>query len=364
MKKKHVVIAGGGTGGHLFPGVALVEEMESLRDDIRFSFVGSPRGIEMRAIPKLGYPLHTVDVKPLKSGGAAGFAKGLFALPKSGVQTWKLYNELSPDLVVAVGGYAAGPFTLMSAMRGCHTALMEQNAVPGMTNKILSKFVDRCFVSFDKTVGLLPAKKCVVAGNPVRSMIQKSAQDFEYKISEGDTFRILVIGGSGGARSLNLGIPKSLKSLPSAIQKKISIVHQCGRNRKDGAEESYKGFEGEFEITEFIDDMMEAYSNCDLLICRAGMSTIAEVAVLGIPALYVPIGTGDGHQIPNAKEVVEAKGGWMVYDVDCGGDKMTDVIENLISDKSQLLDASIAVKKLGRPDAASLIAQTCFDLFL
>ena len=364
MKKKHVVIAGGGTGGHLFPGVALVEEMQRLRNDLRFSFVGSPRGIETRAIPKLGYDLHTIDVKPLKSGGIGGVFKGLSALPKSGSQTWKLYNDLSPDLVVAVGGYAAGPFTLMSAIRGCNTALMEQNAVPGLTNKILSKFVDKCFVSFDKTVGLLPTEKCVVVGNPVRSMIQQSASTFQYTINDASSFRILVIGGSGGARNLNLGVPKSLKSLPKSVQKKISIVHQCGRQRREGAEKSYEGFVGNFTITEFIDDMMEAYSNCDLLICRAGMSTIAEIALLGIPALYVPIGSGDGHQIPNAREVVEAQGGWMVYDSECGGEKMSDIISSLITDKSQLLKASKAVLKLGRPDAANQIATICFDAFL
>lgn len=364
MKKKHVVIAGGGTGGHLFPGIAVVEEMQRLRPDLRFSFVGSPRGIETRAIPKLGFPLHTIDVKPLKSGGVFGLAKGLLALPKSGGQTWQLFNELEPDLVIAVGGYAAGPFTLMSAIRGCNTALMEQNAVPGLTNKILSKFVDLCFVSFEKTVGLLPEEKCIVAGNPVRAMIQNSSNDFKYKISKKEDFNILVIGGSGGARSLNLGVPKSLKSLASELQKKIQVVHQCGRNRRLGAEESYQGFEGKVEIKEFIDDMMDAYARCDLLICRAGMSTIAEVAVLGIPALYVPIGTGDGHQIPNAKEVVEAGGGWMVYDSECGEKAMMEIIQDLMNDKSKLKEASVAVKKLGRPDAANLITKTCFKAFL
>lgn len=361
--QKHVVVAGGGTGGHLFPGVAVVEALgELLGDDIRFSFVGTDRGIEARKVPALGYDLHTVDVAPLKAGGVSGLMKGLAKLPGAGAKTLGLVRRLAPDLVIAVGGYAAGPFTLSAAVSGVPTVLMEQNAVPGMTNKLLGKVVKKAFVSFESTCGHFDGPECVFVGNPVRSSIA-ARRDFEYQPPSDDgPFHILVIGGSGGAGSLNAGVPVALGALPDELQRRVQITHQAGRNRSD--EVDYDGFGGDAAVVEFIDDMAAAYGDLDLLICRAGMSTIAEVTVMGLPALYVPLSLGDGHQADNAREIVEAGGGMMVTDEEIGASRATRLIQGVMQNPQSLQNLARRSKQLGHPDAADRVARDLIDTYL
>lgn len=354
---KHVVIAGGGTGGHLFPGVAVLEALQKLAgDDVRFSFVGSSRGIEARVVPTLGFELRTIDVKPLKSGGVGGLVKGLASFPTAGMQAIKHVRELDPDLVIAVGGYAAGPFTMAAAATGVHTVLMEQNAVPGLTNKVLSKVVKKAFVSFESTCRHFGGVQCEFVGNPVRSQIAERGQGYRYEApTENGPFHLLVIGGSGGAGSLNAGVPAALRALPEELQRRLHVVHQAGRNRT--GEVSYAGFHGDAEVVEFIDDMGAAYRKLDLLVCRAGMSTIAEVTVMGLPALYVPLSTGDAHQEDNAREIVEAGGGMMVTDSEIGTGRATRLIEGVMRNPQSLANLAARAKQLGRPHAAEDIAR-------
>lgn len=362
MSQKHVVIAGGGTGGHLFPGVAVVEALTDLLGDaVRFSFVGSERGIEARKVPELGYPLHTVDVAPLKAGGVSGLVRGLAKLPAAGVRTLSLVGKLRPDVVIAVGGYAAGPFTMAAAARGVPTVLMEQNAVPGLTNKSLSRVVKRAYVSFESTASHLHCEAKFV-GNPVRAAIARG-RDFAYRApDEGAPFNILVVGGSGGAGSLNAGVPDALSALPSDLQQRTRVTHQAGRGRT--GEVDYARFTGDAQVVEFIDDMASAYQALDLLICRAGMSTIAEVTVLGLPALYVPLSLGDGHQADNALEIVEAGAGMMVTDAEIGAERATNLIAGVIRNPQALANLAARAKTLGRPDAAYDVAQDVIDRFL
>ncbi len=359
---KHVVVAGGGTGGHLFPGVAVVEALEELMGEgVRFSFVGSDRGIEARKIPELGYDLHTVDVAPLKAGGLGGLLKGLAKLPSAGAKTFSLVGKLKPDLVVAVGGYAAGPFTMTAAARGVPTVLMEQNAVPGMTNGALARVVRKAYVSFESTQKHFNVESLVV-GNPVRSSIG-DRRGFVYEQPTADgPFHILVLGGSGGAGSLNAGVPSALRGLAPELQARIEVVHQAGRDRT--GEVDYTGFGGRTEVTEFIDDMASAYQRLDLLICRAGMSTIAEVTVMGLPALYVPLSLGDGHQADNAREIVEAGGGMMVTDDEISGERASRLISGVMQNPQSLANLAARSKQLGRPDAAREVAEDLLRCFL
>lgn len=360
---KHVVIAGGGTGGHLFPGVAVVEALaEQMGQDVRFSFVGSERGIEARKVPELGYELHTIDVAPLKAGGVAGLMRGLAKLPGAGLKTLGLVRKLKPDLVIAVGGYAAGPFTMSAAVSGVPTVLMEQNAVPGMTNKALGKVVKKAYVSFESTCQYFDGPECVFVGNPVRSSIGDK-RSFAYAApAENRPFNILVIGGSGGAGSLNAGVPSALRGLPADLQERVRITHQAGRGRTD--EVDYHDFTGDFAVVEFIDDMAAAYGDLDLLICRAGMSTIAEVTVMGLPALYVPLSLGDGHQADNAREIVEAGGGMMVTDGEIAGERATRLIAGVMQNPQSLANLAARSKQLGHPDAAAAVAADLRATFL
>ncbi len=360
----HIVVAGGGTGGHLFPGVAVVEAMEKLDPAVRVSFVGSSRGIEARVVPELGYPFRKIEVHPLKNGGVGGFLKGAASLPMSGIQAIQHVRGLRPDLVVAVGGYAAGPFTAAAATMGIPTALMEQNATLGLTNKMLSRLVDRAFVAFPKTCEVIPDKvTCEALGNPIRSSLVEMGRDFAYSAPTADgDFNILVIGGSGGARSLNLGVPKALAGLPAELRARVNITHQAGRGRADSAKEAYEVFDGRWKVVEFIDDMSAAYGACDLLICRAGMSTIAEVTVLGIPALYVPLPSADGHQASNALEIVEGGGGMMVSDEEIATERASRLLAGLMRNPESLGNLAARAKTMGRPDAAKDVAERLLSM--
>ncbi len=360
MSQKHLVIAGGGTGGHLFPGVAVVEAALDLDPNLKVTFVGAQRGIEARVIPELGFDLKLLPIQPLRSGGVVGALKGASSLPWSGVKALQFISELRPDVVVAVGGYAAGPMTALAAMTGKKTALLEQNAVPGLTNRWLGKFVDRAYLSFESTSGYFGNVDCRVVGNPIRKAIRDRVASVHYEPPVG-RLNVLVIGGSGGSRNLNMGLPKALLQLPEQLRDQVSVRHQTGRGRMEAAQQSYSGYAGKYELTEFIDDMAEAYGWCDLLICRAGMSTIAEVTALGIPAIYVPLPTADGHQVANALEIVEKGGGMMIPDDEISSARMARLLEGLIRNPTSLGQLSSQARLLGHPDAAIIVATELLD---
>ena len=362
-RARRVVIAGGGTGGHLFPGVAVVEAIAQLDPSVQVAFVGSPRGIEARAIPKLGYDLELIDVPMLNGAGAAGWARGLVKLPGSGLSAMGALKRLNPGLVVSVGGYAAGPFTMLAALRKVPCALMEQNATPGMTNRLLGKVVDRAFVSFEKTCEYFPDIPCEFVGNPVRKSLLDMAEGFDYQAPlERAEFRILIIGGSGGAASFNAKLPADLSALGERAEH-LRVRHQCGRGRAGEVADGYADFAGEVEVLEFIDDMAEAYQWCDLLICRAGASTIAEVLVLGIPAIYVPFPfAADDHQTKNAQSIAEAGAGIAVSDADIGQGRVTRLLTGLLQNPISLKNLAQKARQLGRPDAATIIAQKCIEM--
>lgn len=356
-KKPHLVIAGGGTGGHLFPGVAVAEQFLDAEPDGQVTFVGTESGIEARVIPELGFELELVDVESLKGGSLGERVSSLAQLPKSGLQARSLLQDLDPDVVVSVGGYAAGPVTLMAALKKIPTALMEQNSYPGLTNRLLSRVVDHAFLTFEDSAEHLGGVSTSVPGNPVRRDLLEMAADFEYSGPEpGGPFHILIIGGSGGAGSFNEEIPSWLGSM-GELTPRLRVRHQAGKGRADGVRPRYEGFDGEVEVIEFIDDMAEAYRWCDLLICRAGASTIAEVLNLGIPAMYVPFPhAADDHQRANAQSIVEAGAGVMIDDGELGSKRARNLLTGFMNNPVALVNLASRARSMGRPDAARAIA--------
>jgi UDP-N-acetylglucosamine--N-acetylmuramyl-(pentapeptide) pyrophosphoryl-undecaprenol N-acetylglucosamine transferase len=358
-----IVVAGGGTGGHLYPGIAVVEAMQEMRDDLQFTFVGTETGIESRVVPAEGYDLRTMDVPPLKGQGWAGWIGGGLKLTKSGVQAMSLLRELEPALTVSVGGYAAGPFTMAAAATGHSTALMEQNREPGMTNQILGRFVDRAFVAFESTCSAFDQTDCRAVGNPLRRSIRQMADDFTYQPPEsGDSFRILVTGGSGGAQSFNTELPRALTELGKAAER-VEVRHQYGNGRADEVAGQYDDFPGRVELVEFIDEMAEAYNWCDLLICRGGGTTIAEVLAFGLPALYVPSPhVTDDQQTKNAREIAEQGAGIMLPDQAIGAGRATRLVRGLLDNPVSLENMAREARRLGAHDAAVAIAEGCLEL--
>lgn len=360
----HVVVVGGGTGGHLFPGVAVAEALQTLEPTLVVSFVGMPDKIEGRVIPKLGYPFYPLEVRPLKSGGVAGTLKGLSFLPKAGFRANVLLNELRPDFVLAVGGYVAGPFAALAALKGVPTALMEQNAPLGLTNSLLSRVVWHAFLSFEKTAESLP-NRCTysVTGNPVRRDFLQQGAPFTYQApTPNEPIHLLVLGGSGGASSLNRFVPQRLAALPEELRKRLRITHQAGNTRLEEATSAYEGLDLNVTVVPFIDEMINAYMNAHLVICRAGMSTIAELTLLGLPSLLVPFPSKDAHQSHNAEELAEAGAAIWIPNDALPEPSTTSTIEDLLSSASERLTLmSRNAKALGRPHAADEVAKTIYE---
>lgn len=359
----HLVIAGGGTGGHLFPGLAVAEEFVSDEPDARVTFVGTESGIEARVIPDTPFDLQFVDVQPLKGGGMVGRAASLARLPKSGFKAYRLVGELQPDIVLSVGGYAAGPVTLMASMRGVPTALMEQNSHAGLTNRLLSRVVDHAYLTFEQTVEQLADVEVSVFGNPVRRELIAEAEKFDYQPPTDDgPFHILIIGGSGGAGSFNEHIPAWLGAM-GELEQRLEVRHQSGVGRSDTVEPGYQQFAGGVEVVEFIDDMHDAYRWCDLLICRAGATTIAEVLTLGVPAIFVPFPeAADDHQRANARAVVEAGAGVMIDDEELATKRAQNLLRGLMNNPTSLQNLATRARSMARPRAGHDISQSLREL--
>ena len=356
-----LVIAGGGTGGHLYPGIAVVEAIEEMRPEIEVAFVGTEKGIEARVIPELGYDLHLMDVPPLKGQGLAGWVKGGLSLSKSGLQAMSLVRELDPAMTISVGGYAAGPFTLAAAISGRPTALMEQNLEPGMTNSVLGRFVDLGFVAYQEACDSFEGLDCRAVGNPLRRSIRQKAASFRYEPSDDETIRLLVTGGSGGAKSLNEQLPGALCRLGEKAEH-LSVRHQYGRNRRSEVEGRYDDFTGEVELVEFIDEMADAYAWCDLIVCRGGGTTIAEILAFGLPAVFVPSPhVTDDQQTKNAREITELGAGIMLPDEAIGSDRATRLISGLIDNPVSLQNIARKARELGQESAAEAIAEACLQ---
>lgn len=328
MKKKNVVIAGGGTGGHIYPGIALAQELKRRNPDIQVHFVGAKGGLEEKIVPSNGYPLHQLNVGRLHhSVGVLQRIKTLILLPLSLFHSVFLYLKLRPLWVIGIGGFASGPFVLVSALLGGKTAILEPNAFPGMANRMLSKFVKTCFVVFEKTKSFFPSHKVKKVGLPVRLAKKKPSMDYS---SEKRPFRILVFGGSQGARGINNVFGPWVQSLGTQ-SKNYEIYHQTGHRDFSLWEKEYGDrFDGFLRYSAYIDNMPEMLDWADLIICRSGIGSVVEVAMAGKPAIFVPLPTAaDNHQVHNAQVLAEEHAAMMIEQKELSVEKLDQVIENL-----------------------------------
>ena len=368
-QRRCVMLAGGGTGGHVFPAVAVAQEIERVSPGTKVVFVGTERGLEARVLPKLGYELETLHVRHLKGSGALGWARGLSALPRAGAEALGVLRRHRPAAVVSVGGYAAGPVTMAAAAMGIPTALMEQNAIPGMTNRLLGRVVDACYVSFEQTCALLPERTaCQVLGNPVRREMLEAAERVVGEQAEAGRdrereFRIFVTGGSGGVGALNADLPVLFRRLDEELGGRLVIRHQAGRGRAQPVEDAYRGFVGEVEVVEFVEDMAAAYGWSDLAVCRAGATTLAELLVLGQPSLLIPFaGAADDHQARNAEAAAQAGAAVMVREPELRDGRAARLLSGLIQNPTALDNMHRKALALGRPEAGRAIAEAIVRL--
>lgn len=356
-----VLIAGGGTGGHLYPGVALAEEITTRQKGNHVLFVGTTRGIEARVVPDLGYPIQYIDVVGLKGKGALGLLRGLFQVPVAFMQSMKILREFKPEVAIGVGGYASGPMILAAWLSRIPTAILEQNTVPGITNRVLAKFVDAVYVMFDSSANRFPKRKVHALGNPIRRQLLDNF--LRSKIESADQkFNVLVLGGSQGAHTVNLRMLEAAEHLKPHFGA-LRIVHQTGEKDLEMVGKRYAELGVDAQALAFIKDMSPVYQRADLVICRAGATTLAEVMVAKKASILIPYPyAADNHQQLNAQAMVDAGAAKMIVERELDGKKLADEILALSTDREQLKKMEQGASRAGRPEAAREIIDACFEL--
>ncbi|MGC9982296.1 MAG: undecaprenyldiphospho-muramoylpentapeptide beta-N-acetylglucosaminyltransferase [Polyangia bacterium] len=349
-----LLIAGGGTGGHLYPGIAVAEEV--VRRGGQALFVGTSRGLEARAVPAAGYPLELLEVSGLKRVGLMAGLRSLFRLPKAFSHSLSILRQFRPDVVLGVGGYASGPMVLAAALWRYPTAIQEQNSVPGMTNRILSRLVRVVMVAFDEARRSFPAGKTETIGNPVRSKLVATltgAADGEQSAPS----RILVVGGSQGARAVNDLVLAAVEMLAKkgALP---AIVHQTGPSDEERCRKRYRavGVADQVDVRPFIDDMATEYHRASLVVARAGALTLAELAIAGRPAILIPLPTAaDDHQSKNAARFAQAGAAIVLDQHTSTGAELAQLLGDLLADSARRQAMAAAMLSLARPNAAAEI---------
>ena len=350
-----LLIAGGGTGGHLYPGMAVAEEV--VRRGGQVLFVGTSRGLEARAVPAAGYPLELLEVSGLKRVGLTATVRSLLRLPKAFFRSLSILRRFRPDVVLGVGGYASGPMVLAAALWRYPTAIQEQNSVPGITNRILSRLVRVVMVAFDEAQRSFPAGKIETIGNPVRSKLVATLTAGAGDGEPSAPPRILVVGGSQGARAVNDLVLAAVEALAKKGAPP-AIVHQTGPSDLDRCNERYRaiGVGDRIDVRPFIDDVATEYRRASLVVARAGALTLAELAIAGRPAILIPLPTAaDDHQSKNAARFSKAGAAIVLNQRTVTGVELAQLLGDLLADSARRQAMAAAMRSLARPNAAAEI---------
>jgi UDP-N-acetylglucosamine--N-acetylmuramyl-(pentapeptide) pyrophosphoryl-undecaprenol N-acetylglucosamine transferase len=357
-----ILIAGGGTGGHLYPGIALARELQRRDPAHAVSFVGTAQGIEARVVPREQFPLDLIRVAGLKGKSGVDRVKGFLLLPIAAADAWRVLSRRQPDVVIGVGGFASGPVLLLAALRGYPTMLLEQNALPGITNRLLARVVKAAAVNFEAALSYFPGTG-FVAGNPVRPEFFP-AHDEEANDSTGrsDSARILIFGGSQGAHAINVAMVEAAARL-AASGIRLAITHQTGERDLDLVRAAYQRAGLAARVEAFIYEIDREMKAAEVVICRAGATTLAELAASGTPAILVPLpNSTDDHQRKNAEVVAKAGAALSIEERAMNGETLAAAITGLVANQPRRREMAAAAKQLARPDAAQRIADRVEEL--
>lgn len=361
-----VIIAGGGTGGHLFPGIAVAEELInkaiSSQDDI--VFVGTEHGIEARVIPKESYTLRFIR--------AQGFVgKSIIAKNKAAVSfligisdSLRILNHVKPQIVIGIGGYASLSTVLAAHFRGIPTIILEQNSTPGLANRILGRFVDAIAVTYQDSISYFPEHKTYLTGNPIRKNIIRRDRHSAYSAFslEQNKFTVFIFGGSSGASSINRAVSEALNYILD-FRQNIQFIHQTGTKDYDAIKEIYRRLDFKAFVAPFIYKMAEAYSAADLVICRAGATTLAEVTVVGKAVVLIPYPyAASNHQESNARKLADMGAARIILDKELNGEILAKTIRQLYSDNKLRMEMQKMSSALGRIDAGEKIVNIILSL--
>lgn len=342
-----VIIAAGGTGGHIYPGIAIAKEILRRDGESEVLFVGTARGLETKIVPDNGFQLALIHSAGLKNVGFAGKVKGMMVLPRSFFEARKILKEFKPDVVVGAGGYVAGPVLLTAHFMGFPTLVMDSNALPGFTNRRLAAFIDKAALTFEDAMPYF-GKKGVVTGNPVRG------EFFNVAAKEpGEELNVLIFGGSQGSRAINNAMIDALELL-KAKGSAIRVMHQTGETDFDVVKAAYIAKDWQnADIRPYISNMVEAFADADVIISRAGATTCAEVAAAGKAAIMIPLPTAaDDHQRKNAEALVRNGAARMILQKDLSGETLANELIELSTDNTALKAMGEAARNMARPDAA------------
>ena len=353
------MIAGGGTGGHLFPAVAIAKELKERPGGAEILFVTGRRKLETEVLARHGFKQTSIDVEGLKGRGWKRAAVTAMRLPWSFFQALAAIEGFSPDMVVGVGGYSSGPVCLAARWKGIPCAIQEQNSFPGLTNRLLCRVVDRVFISFEESRRHFRCSSVVMTGNPVRKELIEKVNG---GIREEDRFCVLVVGGSQGARALNEAFLPALEILVMK-GKAVRVIHQTGELDFAKVAERYreKGLQG--EVHAFISDMAWAYRQADIVVGRAGATTLSELTALGKPSILIPYPyAANNHQELNARSVSAEGGAVMILQQELSGEGLAGVLTKYMEDPSALKRMADRAGALGRPEAVEIIVNNLLEM--
>src|SRR5262245_49646568 len=358
-----VVIAGGGTGGHLYPGIAVARELQARRPGAQISFAGTERGIEARVVPREGFALDLVRSAGIKGKALVERLRGAALVPAGFVDAWRIVSRRRPDLVIGVGGYSSFPVVWVASLRGVPTMLLEQNAVPGLTNRLLARRVRAAAVTYDSTRSFF-GEKAFVSGNPVRpEFLATAGPQHEWASDEQTSVaRILVFGGSQGAHAINVAMVEAAARL-AADGAHLRVTHQTGERDVEMVRAAYRDAGFSAEVEPFLFDMGRQLRQADVVVCRAGATTLAEITAAGKAAILIPLPTAtDDHQRKNAEALASAGGAEVVLQGDLTGAVLADRILALARDGERRRRLAATAFTLAWPDAAKVIVDRALAL--
>jgi UDP-N-acetylglucosamine--N-acetylmuramyl-(pentapeptide) pyrophosphoryl-undecaprenol N-acetylglucosamine transferase len=354
-----IVIAGGGTGGHLFPGIAVARELQRRAPGARIAFAGTARGLEARVIPREGFELDLIRSAGLKGKSTAARLRGAALVPLGLLDAWRLLSKRRPDVVIGVGGYSSGPVVLAAALRRIPTMVLEQNAVPGLTNRLLSRVVRAAAVTYEDALAHFRGRG-FVAGNPVRHEFVEAGMR---PVTRGAAPpRLLILGGSQGAHAINVAM---VAAAPELVRRHpgLGLVHQTGARDVADVRDAYGRNAIPAQVEPFLDAVAGEMTAADLIVCRAGATTLAELAAAGCAAVLVPFpGATDDHQRRNARVLADAGAAVMLDERDLTPARLADVVASLLADPARLAAIRASARRFARPDAAERIADRALAL--
>ena len=349
---KTALIMAGGTGGHIFPGLAVAQALRERGWQVHW--LGAPDSMESRLVPAQGFTLETIDFSGVRGKGVVTLALLPLRLLKAFWQALAVVRRVKPDVVVGLGGYISFPGGMMAVLAGKPLVLHEQNSVAGMANRVLAGVADRVFTAFPKVFA-----KGQWVGNPLRPAFTSQPLPAARFAGRSGPLRLLVVGGSLGARALNDVVPQALALIPAELRPQV--LHQSGAKQIDALRANYAAAGVEATLTPFIDDTAQAFANADVIVCRAGASTVTEIAAVGAAAVYVPFPSAvDDHQTTNARFIVDAGGGWLLPQGELGAEMLSNMLQNM--QRSTLLERAEQAKNMQKIEATTAVVRACEEL--